>query len=144
MRSWIPLSLLPIALASCGEGIRSLATDPLQPVSCDPNTALIAVYDGLLENLCGCAEPAGTIVASGTALTCTVPVGTRVTFQYVATLTPHQILSTSTPTFVSSLAHDPLQGIYYPSHGIALTTAGTYLFADGFDAGLRGSIVVTP
>jgi hypothetical protein len=104
--------------------------------------AEIVVFDNFLQRSCGCAEASG-VIASGSTLTCTVPSGTTVIFYYGGVSVRHQIISTGTPSFVSSPVIDPtLPQQPLRVHSVELTSSGTYGFRDAFDESLVGQIIV--
>lgn len=131
------------SLAACGTGMDEPPGSG-SPTGCVSGVAQIGVSDSYLQIHCGCSEAAGTTVGAGTALTCTVPSGTQVTFHYIATEFPHQIVATGTPSFDPSAYHDPDAYATTRVHVVQLSTAGTYAFADTFNSSLTGQIVVTP
>lgn len=126
--------------ASPFEPTQGLALDATR---CGAGQAQIAVRDGAIQSLCGCAESTGQLVGSNTgSLTCTVPAGTVVFFHYVAPLLPHQIVSTGTPSFPSSALSGSGAIVPVPTHAVRFESSGTYAFQDAFDNGLRGQITV--
>jgi hypothetical protein len=110
--------------------------------SCTAGEAEIQVSDGYFEDLCGCAEPAGTIVTSGT-FTCTVKTGTTVFFLYINTHLEHQIISTGGVPFPSGTLNMPGST---SNNNVAneFNTAGTADFADAFNNQILGEIIITP
>jgi hypothetical protein len=110
---------------------------------CQTGQAQIQISDGYFEDLCGCAEAAGTKVTSPGTLTCTVPVNTVVFFYVVATITHHQIISTTggSLTFPSSPVSDTDTGTIQP-YGVPFNSAGTADFEDAYDTALQGQIIV--
>jgi hypothetical protein len=106
--------------------------------ACNTGVAQIAVYDGVLENLCGCQEPRAT----GTFTTCTVAAGTAVVFYFPLTKTRHQIISTGADGFPSSPINDPEKEPRANAHAVILLTPGIYRFEDAFHPALSGQIVV--
>jgi hypothetical protein len=132
------LAALAAALAAGCEGPLSVSdfTD-----RCTPTTAQLEVGEGFLRIRCGCAEPSGTVAASGTPLTCTAPAGTTFFILYAATHQRHQIVPTGSPAFPPSpMSSGESDGIR--AHAFPLATPGTYAFQDLFDGGLTGSLVV--
>jgi hypothetical protein len=130
-----------VGLASC-----AAPDDPLarNETTCGTGTAIIAIYDGFQQRLCGCTEGRSQAIAVGTNLVCTVPINTAITFSFINVKVPHQVLSTGSPTFVSSPNVDPTAVNPVNSHGVKFTAAGTYTYRDAYEAALTGSIVVTP
>lgn len=127
-----------IMAASCDD----TETNPAPP-SCGSNQAQIAVYDGMLEILCGCQEAAGILIAEPNPLTCTVPSGTTVFFFYQGTKLRHQIISTTNPSlFVNSPVSDPNATIPVRSFYVTFSSTGTYEFQDEFESALNGQIIV--
>jgi len=116
-------------------------TPAATPSSCGANTAVIAVRDGFTEIFCGCQEAAGTIAASGTALTCTITHGSYVLFDFTSTKLTHQIVSTGTPSFADSALHDPNKDDNSSSHVVQFTQTGTFSFQDRFIPGMTGQII---
>jgi hypothetical protein len=114
--------------------------------ACTPGQAQLQISDGYFKNLCGCVEPAGTLVPSPGTLTCTVPVGTVVFFYVVAGFTHHQIISTTggTLTFPSGPVSDTGNTGEIQPYGVPFVTAGTADFEDAYDTALQGQIIVTP
>jgi hypothetical protein len=136
------LILVSLFLCSCADP----TSDPRNRAltACATGTAQIGVYDGFLQRLCGCQEGNSQGIRSGTALTCTIPLNTTLTFLYVATQIPHQIQSVGTPSFTSSAYSDPTGPNPVPAHAVTFRVAGSYAFRDLTDPGLSGTIVVTP
>lgn len=76
-------------------------------------------------------------------LTCTLPRGSSIFFQYLDTHSAHQIVSIGTPSFIPSrpmLSQD--DAIKVRSHRVELTQPGTYFFQDLFQTGLSGRIII--
>ena len=119
--------------AGCGTNTTSLSGT----AGCGTNHAAIAVYEGMLQNLCGCtgAGQNGAVAASGSTLTCTVPVGTTVFFQFIEPTGEHQIEAVGTPTFAAS----PINTFHAVTF---LTAASTYTYRDAFNTALQGQIIV--
>lgn len=136
----LALIVIPLLLTSC---LTLGASNPFDnlPTRCTPNSALIGVYDGILESRCGCAEGVHQ-VGAGTTLKCTVSVNTLIVFDFTGSLNPHQIISTGSPNFVSSHAYHPDLEFNVPSHSVVLKDAGTYHFHDGFNTEMKGEIIV--
>ena len=113
---------------------------------CEAKQAQVMMRDGLLENLCGCTEVAGTTVSSSdsplTSLTCTVAAGTTVFFHFARNRFRHQIVSTGTPRFLSSTVYDPIKLKMPYVHVFQFSDTGTFEFQDSFDGALTGRIVV--
>ncbi len=144
---WAPLSLGFAALLapSCGSSV------PLPSSSyssadtvCSTGVAQILIWDGYSQRLCGCAEAANTVFASGSPLTCTVTAGTVVHFQLVGDLRAHQIVSTGTPSFISSpVFREKKKKKYQPLvHAVKFTASGNYTYIDAFFNGVSGTISV--
>jgi hypothetical protein len=125
--------------------VLSVGCGNLQPVEnekssgCESGTALIAVYDGSMQTLCGCSEGSGSKSQNGTLLTCTVTKPNVVVFQFIGTKNRHQIVSAD---FIGSTLHDPASASTTQSHAVKLETAGSYGFHDGFLPVIGGTIVV--
>jgi hypothetical protein len=135
------LLTLSTTLAACGASSSEVVRDP-KALGCPTGSAIIMVSDGFLETICGCAEASPTYAPQGQALTCTVPTGTAVFFEYIGTGMPHQILSTGTPSFPPSPLSDPSD----PSsmvrvHTVKLTLPGTYTFHDAINPTLSGQLI---
>jgi plastocyanin len=108
---------------------------------CTSGVAQIGVGDGFLEYLCGCTgQPAaGTILYAPANLTCHVPAGTTVYFQYIAITEQHQIVNSSGDFFPSG----PFENSPNATPSVATFTAtGTYGFEDAYNNALQGSIIV--
>jgi plastocyanin len=107
--------------------------------------AQVLVQDGYFEDMCGCAESAGGTVSffQPAPVTCTVPVGTTIYFVYAGSVRSHQIISSGSPTFVSSPLWDPPDGLTTtPIFAFLFSASGTYTFLDAMDPAMTGSIVV--
>jgi hypothetical protein len=137
-----PLLLLPfLALSGCGDAVpRPQDFGVIELTACRAGMAQIALYDSGFQNLCGCAE-AGTATGAP-SVTCTVPVGTVVFFHYSAAKLTHQIVSTGAASFVSSPVVDPLLPLTPRTHAVTFGAAGTYPFADAYNANYSGQIIV--
>ena len=111
----------------------------LQGLGCTTGAAHIQVLDGMMIRTCGCAEANDTIFSSGQTLTCTVNIGTKIYFDFVATTVTHQvtITSVSTTPIVNPSTTSPVQ-----TYTITPTATGTFQFYDIFFPTLGGSIVV--
>jgi len=139
-RFTLPLALVTMAsLSGCSDENPTIVS--AASTNCMTGVAQISVRDGYLDRLCGCAEPRTTIYPPH-SLTCTVNVGTTVAFSYAGTATPHQILSTGSPSFISSAPSNPGTGLIDFSHLVHFTAAGTYQFTDAFEATEVGQIIV--
>lgn len=110
--------------------------------ACSGAMAQIEMGDGYLRNLCGCAEAAGTTASGGSSLTCTIPAGTTVFFQFSAARTRHQIVATGAPELPAGPEIDPVNPVSLKAHAATLTSAGTYSFRDVYDASIVGRLVV--
>jgi hypothetical protein len=126
-------------LTACDQTTSPIITT--SDTSCSSQEAEIRVSDGYFENLCGCAEAAGTIVDSGT-FTCTVKTGTTVFFLYLDTHLEHQIISTGGVPFTSGTLNLP-GSTSNNNVGVEFNTAGTANFADAFNNLIQGQIVIT-
>jgi plastocyanin len=111
------------------------------PGDCTATKAQLAVYDGFIQNLCGCQE-APEQVFPPNSLTCTISPGTTVIFWYIATNLFHQIQSTANPTFPTSPLSDPNAINPIRAHVVTFGDAGNYEFADVYDPAINGTIVV--
>src|SRR5581483_1821939 len=92
-----------LALSACD----STSDSPGLTQGCPAGAAMIAVTDGYLETLCGCAEAAPAYFAPGSRLTCTVTAGTTVFFNYFDTHTMHKIVPVGTPAIPPSALSNP-------------------------------------
>jgi hypothetical protein len=137
------LLLLTLVGAALGTGCSSQPTSnavSTEQTQCSTGMAQLAVGDSSLHRMCGCNE--GTLLAPlGTAVTCTVPVGTVVYFHYLATELQHAIVSKGAPQFISSPVSDPSDELPIRVHVIRMTTAGTYEFEDAFNTGISGRLI---
>jgi hypothetical protein len=137
-------NLLAIAIILCFfdcAGDNSSAV-PQPSSTCPQNTALLAVYDGLLATLCGCSQASPVYSPPGTRLLCTVPTGTLVLFQYLQSQEKHQIMSTSPLSFPPSPLSDPSdQTTMIRAHAVRLSTPGTYSFQDTINTSLAGDLI---
>lgn len=110
--------------------------------NCHTGLAQIGIGDGFIEYLCGCTgQPVGgTILYSPATVTCHVPAGTTVMFQYIGIHTKHQIINSSGLQFPSGA---PVDGTnVYVTPAPTLTTPGTYGFSDAFNNGITGQLIV--
>lgn len=141
MTSWFNLSVL-FAIGLFALGCGNLAGQNSPETGCSSNAALIGVQDASLVRLCGCNEAAGAIVPPST-LTCTVPAGTHVHFQFLGTRQQHQIIfdaGANLPNGPMSIpdSESPIRGF-----AVQVTSSGTYGFSDAMLPGfLVGEIVV--
>jgi len=142
-----PLAVLLVAsglLSGCGDSMLSSRFTVAQ-TNCNPGVAQLGVADGSLVSYCGCAEGTNLRDEAPANLTCTVAAGTTVFFSYVESILRHQIISTGSPTFVSSppnRVRNQNNGVLV--HAVTFETAGTYTFTDSIFPGLDGQIVVNP
>jgi len=125
-------------LSGCGKS----ATPDLEPTTCAPNQALVAVFDGVLQNVCGCQETAGTYGTLDSPLTCTVSAGTRVSFYFFNTQLAHQLISTENTAFQGCPVADPSSVAKISSFEVLFGSSGNYRFQDAFISNLRGQIIV--
>jgi plastocyanin len=103
--------------------------------------AEVLVQDGYFEDMCGCAEGNVTFLQPA-PMTCTVAVGTTVFFVYEGSVRSHQIMSSGSPSFVSSPLWDPPNGnTTVPHFAYLFSVSGTYAFFDSMDPAMTGSIV---
>jgi hypothetical protein len=130
-------------LSGCGEGGVLGQHLSAGATVCPGNTAEIAVSDGYLEVLCGCAETAGLVVGAGKGpLTCTVAAGTEIFFNYTAITVSHQIVASGTPAIPPSPVSNPKDTLQNVVHAFKVTTPGTYPFWDAYNNALTGQLVV--
>jgi hypothetical protein len=139
--AWIVLAAALAASAGC-----SSTTDvtPItsQGTACPSGAAEIAVTDGYVQALCGCAESSATPVTPPAALKCTVPVNTVVVFDYLnGTKLRHQIVPTGAPAFAASPVSDPGSSSAVRFHAVQLAAPGSYGFQDSYDEALNGALV---
>ena len=139
--------LLPLLVSAACEPLNSGFEPQISApqTACTSGQAQIEIGDGYQRILCGCAEPAGAMVPSAgskdPALTCTVPSGTVVFFEYLSTVDRHQIISLASPSFPSSPISDPSDHPPLQIYGATFSPAGTYLYEDAFEPGTTGQIV---
>lgn len=141
-RTFLALLLLPFSalLASC-ENYQGPVINPAGS-QCTGGEAQIGVGDGFLQFLCGCTggSPTGTTLPAPANLTCHVPSGTTVFFQYIAIQDQHQIINSSGNFFPSGpIINPPAVGQVSDA---TFTATGTYGFQDAFNNALQGSIIV--
>jgi hypothetical protein len=147
LRDTAPFALLSATLlatlSACGPSAQPGDALPGADTTCAANSAQLAVGDGFQEILCGCAEPGGTVIASGTgvSVTCTIPVGTQVFFYYIGTKTKHQIMAADGVSFPSGPVSDPTDSVPVRVTSFQLTAAGSYPYNDAYDAGISGTLV---
>ncbi|OFZ41593.1 MAG: hypothetical protein A2070_04145 [Bdellovibrionales bacterium GWC1_52_8] len=136
--------MLIIIVFTCCMPLGCGSPKALQPETstCVQGQAIIAVFDGLLQNLCGCQETPGTYGTLDTPLTCTVSAGSRVAFFYSNTQLIHQLIPAENSTFVASPVSDPNGVLKVPAHEMIFDTQGIYRFRDAFNTGIRGQIIV--
>lgn len=109
---------------------------------CAAGSAQIQIGDGYQLILCGCAEPGGQVIGSGSGtLTCTVPVGTEVFFFYQATHLTHQLIPSAGSAFPASPLSDPTATLAVTVDAFQPQVAETYGYVDAFNAGVVGQIV---
>ena len=103
-------------------------------------TAQIEIFDGSMERVCGCTEPAN--VTFGTSgLQCTVTRGTTLVFLFPSIQTTHQV---AIPYFGTSGWAGQVRtsaGGLNQSDQVQLNSSGTFQFSDNY-AGLSGTIIV--
>ena len=133
------LLILATAVSAC----QSTTTPVVNPAAtqCPGGTAEIGVGDGFFEFLCGCTGgPAGgTFVPTPGNLTCHVPSGTVVMFEYIAIQTEHQIVSSGGLPFASA---PPVLPGGVTASAAQFQTVGTYNFQDAYNTALTGAIIV--
>jgi hypothetical protein len=138
--------LLFMSLGGLGgecSGVKNETDVTLAMTACKTGQAQISVLDGSMKNHCGCQESANQLV---TNLTCTVPVGTTVFFNYSAAFLLHQIIPVGTPAIQASHLYDRSDEPVIPVFGFVLNgTAGdNYRFRDQFDPRLEGTFILVP
>jgi plastocyanin len=136
----ISAGTLLFGISAC-ENVTSLTGPNGVSGACTPGKAQLAVYDGFIQNLCGCQEPE-EVVMPPASLTCTVPAGTTVWFWYISTTQFHQIQSTANPTFPTSPLNDPNASNPVKTHVVTLKDPGNYEFQDVYNRAVNGTIVV--
>jgi hypothetical protein len=130
--------------SSCGNnpGLGGFHTNTNSESQCKPRHAVVVVYDGFFENICGCQEPRALSEAIGGGFRCTVSTGSTVVFLISKGLrSQHQLLPVGTPAINPSALVDPIQ---YPNglgHAVTLDAPGTYQFQDAFFPGSLGELV---
>lgn len=142
-RKLLIFTLISAALAGCGtQSDTTSASISGGSTPCGSGVANIIVTDGFMRRLCGCDETSTDPAIPPATLTCTVPSGTSVFFQYVGQSLKHQVQSTGALTFSPSAIYDPSSAGTFRTHAVVLTTTGTYSFQDLFDRALQGQIIV--
>ena len=136
----VTVLLLVFLSISCGDS-SNLQSSSIS-TTCQNGVALIQVYDGILQNLCGCTEPSGSLSSPSDPLTCTISVGSTVIFQFSDNQEARQILSIGTPTFPSSPMRTPGQADSTFNHPVSFQTTGTYHFQDAYNGTMAGQIIV--
>lgn len=111
---------------------------------CGPGVAQLLIMDGMAKRLCGCqAEPDDTLVVPPAALDCTVAAGTQVFFRFEGAFNSHQVVFPATgQTGLSGHTTQPLDPASLRPHVVLLEASGTYVFRDGFNTAVQGSIIV--
>ncbi len=121
-----------VFLASCG-----ISPTPAPSATCSATSAEIAVYDGGMQRMCGCAEGMSGVVTSGQTLVCTVSAGTSVFFRYPGIAQSHQVVITGQTTFpVRSAGSGVTQ-----SDAWTFNSSGSFTFSDSFTS-IGGTIIV--
>lgn len=128
-------------LFSCGKN------EVLNPITetdttCTSSMAVIAVYDGFYQRMCGCAEAEGTRVYSPDTLTCTLSKNSVVFFQYFSPSQPAQIVPTGTLQITSSPIYNPRTTGTQRSFAVQMTETGTYSFKNAYNPQMVGQIIV--
>ena len=127
----VPVMAL-VFLASCG-----FSPTPTPSTTCAASSAEIAVYDGGMQRMCGCAEGASGVFTSGQGLVCTVPAGTSVFFRYPGIAQSHQVVIATQTTFpVRSAGSGVTQ-----SDAWTFNSSGSFTFSDSFTS-IGGTIIV--
>ena len=142
----LSLAFFILASLSCGKNTSPGSSSSIQ-AQCSPDSAAFLVGDGFIVNLCGCLgaqESAGTryTLQSAFPLTCQLKSTQSVVFFYfTGAVAPHQILSTGTPSFLSSpIRFD--QKDKTEAYPITFTQgSGTYTFTDPYTQ-ISGQLIV--
>lgn len=138
--------LFSLILAGCGNS--SVPGTPPASIECSTEAAVLTIGDGYLQAHCGCDEntaggPNEVITkVAGESLTCSIGTGDAVVFQYLSPLRRHQIVSTGSPSFVSSPLSDPEADSPIRVHSARFDQTGSYGFQDAFNSGIEGVIEV--
>jgi hypothetical protein len=108
--------------------------------NCSSGTAQMTVTDGVMRRDCGCVEPGG-VIFTGKTLVCTVPVGTRVYFDFSNIQALHQIVFSVTSLLLP--AHDPSSdGNNFPVDAITLNTKSAGINFVDLETGNGGTFIV--
>ena len=116
---------------------RGLNPTPVPATTCRSGTAEIAVYDGGMQRMCGCAEGGSGVFTSGQGLVCTVSAGTTVFFRYPGIALDHQI------SIIGQISFQPRAGGSGVTQSDAwiFNSSGTFTFSDSFTS-IGGTIIV--
>jgi hypothetical protein len=130
-----------LAVACGDQGAHDLPQAASNP--CRARTAQILVGDGFQKLICGCQESSERVIASSSGpATCTVSTGTVIFFHYLGTQLSHQIVPRDGANFPASPVSDPSAEKTLPVHGFRIDAVGTYSYADAYDSGINGRILV--
>jgi hypothetical protein len=144
-RQSFPSLFALLTLVTIFVGCDSLEQPPASDTSCATNIAQIAVWDGFLQNVCGCGGANGTIVNPKTGLSCTYRLGTTLYVYFHGPTLRHQLVPVGSPAIPATSIYNPDEPLVNRVFPITLTTTGTYTFQDQFmGAELFGTITVTP
>jgi hypothetical protein len=127
-----PFVMVSVFLASCG-----ITATPTPSASCTASSAEIAVYDGGMQRMCGCAEGMSGVITSGQTLVCTVPAGTRVFFRYPGIALSHQVAISGQTTFPLRTGGSGVT----QSDAWTFNSSGAFTFSDTFTS-IGGTIIV--
>lgn len=109
---------------------------------CPAHAAQILVFDGVLQTSCGCQEGAAITANPPQPLTCTIPTGSTVFFQYIGPNQTHQISPTNGTSFPPSPPYIPSSGNPVLTFTVVFNATGSYPFIDEYDAAMNGVIIV--
>jgi hypothetical protein len=121
-----------VFLMSCG-----ISPNPVPAASCQARTAEIAVYDGGMQRMCGCAEGMSGVFTSGQGLVCTISAGTTVFFRYPGIAQSHQV------SIIGQISFQPRSGGSGVTQSDAwlFNSSGSFTFSDSFTS-IGGTIIV--
>jgi hypothetical protein len=134
-----------LALGTLGTHCDSIEHPPASTLVCDTRVAQIAVWDGFLQNLCGCGGTDGAIVNAKSPLTCTYALGTILYVHFHGPKLFHQLVPVGSPAIPATSLYNPDKPLENRVFPISIPVTGTYSFQDQFmGADLFGTITVTP
>lgn len=111
---------------------------------CEANVAEIAIWDGRIQEVCGCGGVGGEFAAQNSALSCTFTLGKTVFVYYHGPFLQHQFVAVGLPALPNGPVFDPDAKDPIRAHAFKPDAAGTYNFRDEYDHTIFGTITVTP